>query len=296
MKRKGFTLAEILIVILIIAILAVMAITMFSGQLEKTREAADLANIRSAYANKMMDVMNGKTAGELVVDLTQKKDDWQTGSAQLTLEGLGTVINVPSAEGKCSIYWEETEQTAVFKFDGKSAAAQEYYDSTWPDDKKVKGYFAAVKKVTGGWYEKYEPAAYGYLFGAVPGEYSYNGETGTAQRIMLDNKCYFNIPMIDKSTGENVEVKLGDALASLGIDKQTVFSELKSYEPSVFIDADGGFLCTVYKNSGTVKTFTFDYKDGKSATITGKEAPNAMSWNEMAYYATHEEAALDARD
>lgn len=296
MKRKGFTLAELLIVIAIIAVLAAIVIPIFSGQLEKAREVTDLANIRSAYASEMMDVMNGKTAEKLTVDLTQKEDDWQTGSVQMALEGLGKVINAPSAEGKCLVYWDDTEQTAVFEFDGASYTAPVYYDSSWSDDKKIDGYFNAVKDVIGGWYEKYKPAGWGYPFGAVFGNYTYQGVTGTAQRIALDEKCYYDIPMIDKSTNEQVKVKLGESLTSLGIDKQTVFSELKAYEPSVFVGADGGFLCTVYKKSGTTKTFIFEYKDGKTATITGKEEPTYMSWNEMAYFAEHEEAALAARD
>ena len=49
-NRKGFTLAELLIVVAIIAVLVAVAIPIFGSQLEKSREAADLANVRSAYA------------------------------------------------------------------------------------------------------------------------------------------------------------------------------------------------------------------------------------------------------
>ena len=47
--RKGFTLMEILIVVAIIAVLVAVAIPIATAQLERTREAADLANARSAY-------------------------------------------------------------------------------------------------------------------------------------------------------------------------------------------------------------------------------------------------------
>ena len=51
MKNKhGFTLAELLIVVAIIAVLVAVSIPVFTAQLEKSREATDIANIRSAYA------------------------------------------------------------------------------------------------------------------------------------------------------------------------------------------------------------------------------------------------------
>ena len=50
MNKKGFTLAELLIVVAIIAVLVAISIPIFSSQLEKAREATDMANIRSAYA------------------------------------------------------------------------------------------------------------------------------------------------------------------------------------------------------------------------------------------------------
>lgn len=49
-NKKGFTLAELLIVVAIIAVLVAIAIPIFTAQLEKAREATDLANIRAAYA------------------------------------------------------------------------------------------------------------------------------------------------------------------------------------------------------------------------------------------------------
>ena len=46
-NKKGFTLAELLIVIAIIAILASIAIPVYSGVLDKAREAVDFANIQA---------------------------------------------------------------------------------------------------------------------------------------------------------------------------------------------------------------------------------------------------------
>ena len=49
-NKKGFTLAELLIVVAIIAVLVAIAIPVFGGALEKARISADAANIRAGYA------------------------------------------------------------------------------------------------------------------------------------------------------------------------------------------------------------------------------------------------------
>lgn len=49
-NNKGFTLAELLIVVAIIAVLVAIAIPVFTSQLERARESTDAANLRSAYA------------------------------------------------------------------------------------------------------------------------------------------------------------------------------------------------------------------------------------------------------
>lgn len=49
-KKNGFTLAELLIVVAIIGVLVGISIPIFSNLLEKGRDAASVANIRSAYS------------------------------------------------------------------------------------------------------------------------------------------------------------------------------------------------------------------------------------------------------
>lgn len=70
MKRKkaGFTLAELLVVVAIIAILVAVSIPIFSGKLDKAREATDLANIRAAKAAATMQYLNN--------DVTLTNDGW----------------------------------------------------------------------------------------------------------------------------------------------------------------------------------------------------------------------------
>ena len=69
---------EMLIVVAIIAVLIAVAIPVFASQLEKTREATDLANVRSAYAQVSAEVLLGDPEVTVTVDLKQKQTDWQS--------------------------------------------------------------------------------------------------------------------------------------------------------------------------------------------------------------------------
>ena len=56
-NKKGFTLMEMLIVVAIIAVLVAIAIPVFNGALTKSKEAADVANLRAAYAEWQVKLM-----------------------------------------------------------------------------------------------------------------------------------------------------------------------------------------------------------------------------------------------
>ena len=60
--RRGFTVAELLIVVAIIAVLVGVAIPVFNNQAERAREATDLANVRSAYAEVMNTAISSTAA------------------------------------------------------------------------------------------------------------------------------------------------------------------------------------------------------------------------------------------
>lgn len=88
-NNKGFTLAELLIVVAIIAVLVAIAIPVFTSQLEKSREATDLANIRSAISAVTMQFLDNGKATDLDVDAKQTQENWQTGP-----NGNDTSINL----------------------------------------------------------------------------------------------------------------------------------------------------------------------------------------------------------
>ncbi len=88
-ENKGFTLAELLIVVAIIAVLVAVAIPVFTTQLEKAREATDMANIRSAYAEVSAAGLSEDTANYTKEVTAQQKDtsSWVSGSNP-TIGGL----------------------------------------------------------------------------------------------------------------------------------------------------------------------------------------------------------------
>lgn len=65
MKKKGFTLAELLVVVAIIGVLVAVSIPIFSKQLEKSRIATDQANVRSAKAAAAAEYMSNGESGSV---------------------------------------------------------------------------------------------------------------------------------------------------------------------------------------------------------------------------------------
>ena len=57
LNKKGFTLMEMLIVVAIIAILVAIAIPTFSNALQKAKIAADEANLRALYSEKVTEYL-----------------------------------------------------------------------------------------------------------------------------------------------------------------------------------------------------------------------------------------------
>ena len=103
--KKGFTLAELLVVVAIIAVLVAVAIPIFTSQLEKSREAVDMANIRSAYAQVMADaVSDGQDHKSAAIALKQQRDGWQNASGAASLHGIATrTVGAPRANGKAYV-------------------------------------------------------------------------------------------------------------------------------------------------------------------------------------------------
>lgn len=105
-NKKGFTLAELLIVVAIIAVLVAIAIPVFTTQLERSREATDIANVRSAYAGAVTQYLqNGSADPAVSVSAVQTVEGWQTGDGSnpkigTDISGFADAIELsPSTKG-----------------------------------------------------------------------------------------------------------------------------------------------------------------------------------------------------
>ena len=120
-ENDGFTLAELLIVVAIIGVLVAISIPIFSSQLEKSGEATDLANVRSAYAKIMAEAIDTEIPEPIKVDLVQKKLGWQT-SSTLTVGGISNNdkdnwIGEPDEDGFCMVSYEK-DTGAILNWSG----------------------------------------------------------------------------------------------------------------------------------------------------------------------------------
>lgn len=84
-SKKGFTLMEMLIVVAIIAVLVAIAIPVFNGALTKSKEAADVANVRATYAEWQTAMLTENTKAPADKDAFLKGP---TGNDTLTLNYL----------------------------------------------------------------------------------------------------------------------------------------------------------------------------------------------------------------
>lgn len=136
-NKNGFTLMEMLIVIAIIAVLIAVAIPVFASQLEKAREATDLANVRSAYAQVSTEALLGDSEATVTVNLKQKQADWQSvdpvnigGIVHSKSQGdTENWIGVAAPNGTCVVSYKE-DYGIILTWSGKADPSTPKYPDT----------------------------------------------------------------------------------------------------------------------------------------------------------------------
>ena len=122
--------------------LVAIAIPIFTTQLEKSREATDFANARSAYAELMVAVLDGETSpvssiadvtfdmgsdisndeSTVTIPLNQKVDGWTTDLTDVNIAGVKSNdsthwVNTPSAGGNVSVTFNPVTQVVTIDWD-----------------------------------------------------------------------------------------------------------------------------------------------------------------------------------
>ena len=117
-SERGFTLAELLIVVAIIGVLTAIAVPVFASQLESSKQASDLASIRNAYAEAAGDALTqGGKDGEAETGLMKhtgvfnKLGEATIGNLDLTtnpdanpiVKDYSVIVTVSSEDGSVSL-------------------------------------------------------------------------------------------------------------------------------------------------------------------------------------------------
>ena len=132
---QGFTLVELIIIVAILGVLVAILAPAYTKYVEKSREATDLANAKSAYNELMINIAEKEEIPDSITfKLKQKYTGWQSplpisvGGASFNGTNTDNWVGTPGRNGTCVVSYDKNK-SVIFTWSGGTddAAARPSY-------------------------------------------------------------------------------------------------------------------------------------------------------------------------